>query len=174
MAKAKFNHARRITDTQDVNIKAVYPGTLISFNYSGAKVYDKKPLVLVLWNDYSNYKVHGINLNYLSEFKIKKLMKKLIKEDNTFAVQDQQGDYDDELPYRNMIRDPYLRLQLPTYKQNRGGNPLSKAEAVAQMDHLYESVLKKIVTKSDIYRTYIKSKMRTPKVVTYDIRGLVG
>ena len=86
MAKAKFNHVRRITDTQDVNIKAVYPGTILSFYYSGAKVYDKKPLVLVLWNDYSNYKVHGINLNYLSEFKVKKLLEKLIKKDNTFCT----------------------------------------------------------------------------------------
>ena len=73
----------------------------------------------------------------------------------------------------NLLKDPYTRIQLPTYKENRGGNPLSKSEAVRQMNILYEKYLKKFVNKNDIYRSYKSKKIKNLKVVTYDIRGLL-
>ena len=68
---------------------------------------------------------------------------------NRLVVEDQDDDtdYDDNLPYRNILKDPYTRLKLPTYKEDRGGNPLSKSEAIKQMDRLYERKLKTIVKK---------------------------
>ena len=172
---AKYNHSRRIKDLQPAKIKSLYPGTIVQFKYSGDKIFDKKPMVLVLWNDYSDYKIHGINLNYLTEFKIKNLFNEIMERGNVLTEQDQVStdDYDDNLPYRNLLKDPYTRLQLPTYKENRGGNPLSKSEAIKQMDMLHEKKLKKIVKKHDIYRSYIINKMSTIKVVTYDIVGLI-
>ena len=74
MAHQKYNHSRRVTDLQPAKIKSLYPGTIVQFKYSGDKVFDKKPMVLVLWNDYSESKIHGINLNYLSEDSIKKMV----------------------------------------------------------------------------------------------------
>ena len=107
-------------------------------------------MVLILWNDYKEYKIHGINLNYLTEFKIKMLFHEVMEvKGNVLTEEDQDDDtdYDDNLPYRNLLKDPYTRLKLPTYREDRGGNPLSKSEAIKQMDRLYEKKLKKIVKK---------------------------
>ena len=174
MAKTKYNHTRRIIDFQLAKIKAISPGTIIQFKYAGKNIFDKKPTVLVLWNDYKEYKIHGINLNYLTEFKIKMLFGKIMERGNVLTEEDQDdSEYDDNLPYRNLLKDPYTRLKLPTYKENRGGNPLSKAEAIKQMDMLYEKKLKRIVKKNDIYRSYHQKKMSGIMVVTYDIEGLL-
>ena len=75
--------------------------------------------------------------------------------------------------YTKILSELMLRLKLPTYKEIRRGNPLSKSEAIKQMDVLYEKKLKKIVKKNDIYRSYIQNKMSSIKVVTYDIEGLL-
>jgi len=173
---AKYNHFRRIKDLQPAKIKSLYPGTIVQFKYSGDKIFDKKPMVLILWNDYKEYKIHGINLNYLTEYKIKMLFHEVMEvKGNVLTEEDQDDDtdYDDNLPYRNLLKDPYTRLKLPTYREDRGGNPLSKSEAIKQMNLLYEKKLKKVVDKHDIYRSYIQNKMREIKVVTYDIEGLL-
>ena len=176
MARRKYNHVGRITGLQPARIKSLYPGTIIQFQYVGENIFDKKPIVLVLWNDKGESKIHGINLNYLSEFKIKMLFEEIMERGNRLIVEDQDDDtdYDDQLPYRNLLKDPYTRLKLPTYKESRGGNPLSKSEAVKQMNMLHEKKLKKIVKKHDIYRSYIQNNMSSIKVVTYDIEGLIG
>ena len=175
MAHQKYNHSRRIQDLQSARIKSLYPGTIVQFKYTGKDIFDKSPMVLVLWNDYSESKIHGINLNYLTEFKIKMLFGEIMERGNilTEEDQDEDTDYDDQLPYRNLLKDPYTRLKLPTYKEDRGGNPLSKSEAVTQMDRLYEKKLKNIVKRNDIYRSYMQKKMSSIKVVTYDIEGLL-
>ena len=176
MPKTLYNHKSNITHLQPViTIKFIQPGTLLQFKYNGDKVFDKKPMVLVLWNDKSESKIHGINLNYLSEFKIKELFFEMIKKGNVLTEEDQDddSDQDDALPYRNLLKDPYTRLKLPTYKEKRGGNPLSKSEAKKQMDRLYEKKLKRVVKKHDIYRSYKTDKMGIVKVVTYDIEGLL-
>ena len=174
MARQRYNHNRRVANLQPAKIKSIYPGTIIQFKYSGDNIFDKKPMVLVLWNDYSESKIHGINLNYLVESRIKILFEEIVEKGNRLVIEDQDDSkYDDNLPYRNLLRDPYTRIKLPTYKEDRGGNPLSKSEAMKQMDRLYEKKLKKIVKKHDIYRSYIQSKMGSIKVVTYDIEGLL-
>ena len=176
MARQRYNHSKRIGDLQPAKIKSLYPGTIVQFKYSGDKIFDKKPMVLILWNDYKEYKIHGINLNYLTEYKIKMLFHEVMEvKGNVLTEEDQDDDtdYDDNLPYRNLLKDPYTRLKLPTYREDRGGNPLSKSEAIKQMDNLYEKKLKKIVKKEDIYRSYIQKKMSSIKVVTYDIEGLL-
>ena len=174
MAKTKYNHRRRIIDFQLAKIKAVSPGTVIQFKYTGKNIFDKKPTVLVLWNDKYESKIHGINLNYLNEFKIKILFDEIMERGNILTEEDQDDStYDDNKPYRNLLKDPYTRLKLPTYKENRGGNPLSKSEAIKQMDMLYEKKLKKIIKKEDIYRSYHQKKMSNITVITYDIEGLL-
>ena len=183
MARRKYNHKRRIIDFQLAKIKAISPGTLIQFKYTGENIFDNKPVVLVLWNDKYESKIHGINLNYLTEYKIKLLFEQLTErktsisprwEKDVIVEEDQTKIYDDTLPYRNLLKDPYTRLKLPTYKEDRGGNnPLSKSEAVKQMDTLYEKKLKRIVKKEDIYRSYLQKKMSNITVITYDIEGLL-
>ena len=96
MAKSKFNHKKRIEDLQPAKLKAIYPGTIIQFKYNGEKIFDKLPMVLVLWNDYKESKIHGINLNYLNETIIKKLMAEIVEENPIITEdQDSEDDYDD-------------------------------------------------------------------------------
>ena len=174
MAKVKYNHKRRIKDLQSAITKSLSPGTIVQFKYNGKNINDMNPMVLVLWNDKGESKIHGINLNYLTEFKIKMMFEEIMERGNRLVVEDQDDStYDDTLPYRNLLKDPYTRVKLPTYKENRGGNPLSKAEAIKQMNLLYEKKLKRIIKKHDIYRSYFQNKMNNIKVVTYDIEGLL-
>jgi formylmethanofuran dehydrogenase subunit D len=174
MARRKYNHRERITDFQLAKIKAISPGTLIQFRYTGENIFDNKPMVLVLWNDKYESKIHGINLNYLNEFKVKTLFNEIMERGNILTEEDQDDSiYDDKKPYRNLLKDPYTRVKLPTYKENRGGNPLSKAEAVKQMNMLYEKKLKNIIKKEDIYRSYHQKKMSSIMVITYDTKGLL-
>ena len=60
------------------------------------------------------------------------------------------GDYDDTLPYRNLLKEEFSRIMLPTYKEKQGGDgsPLGKAEAKRQMKMLYTKVLKKFSEKT--------------------------
>ena len=79
------------------------------------------------------------------------------------------GDYDDTLPYRNLLKEDFTRIMLPTYKEKLGGgvHPLGKAEAQRQMKMLYTKVLKKFINKFDVYRSYKKDKMKAIKVIKY-------
>jgi len=184
--KAKYNHRRRIINWQPSGIKSIYPGMITQFNYIGEKIFDEKPLVLVVWNDYSDHKIHGINLNYLSEDSIKKMVNEVASgagvysdadfslPENMITEQDQDdGTYDDNLPYRNILREPFTRIKLPTFREKREGNPLSKSEAKRQMKMLYNKVIKKLNNRFDAYRTYNIKNMKTIKVIRYDIEGLL-
>jgi len=179
MAKTLYNHKRRILNLQPAILNSLYSGVIVQFKYSGENIYDPSPLVLVLWNDYLKYKIHGVNLNYLSEYKVKRLFDEITKVEykgkpNILKTEDQDDStYDDHLPYRNLLKDPYTRVKLPTYAEKRNGIPTTKTEAVKQMGILYEKHLKKIVKKEDMYRSYSKKKMSTIRVVEYDTEGLL-
>ena len=179
MARQKYLHKLHIFGRQPAPVKSLHPGMLAQFKYLGDKIFDKEPLVLVIWNDKLNDNIHGINLNYLPENQVQKLFctcELLHKGASVYSnepirrtIQSQMGDYDDTMPYRNLLKESFTRIQLPTYKEKRGGNPLSKSEAKKQMNMLYEKVLKKILLKHNIYRTYTPSKMSSIKVITFKL-----
>ena len=185
MAKTKYNHRRLVNNWQNARTKSIYPGMVIDFKYKGDDIFDKKHMVLILWNDYKNYKFHGINLNYLSNAKIRVLFEKLVEGSkiynqgkhtgNPFTIEDQDDEsgYDDNLPYRNILREPYTRIKLPVFREIREGNPLSLAESKKQMQILYRKVFRKLLKKDDVYRSYHYGKMRAQKIIRYDIEGLM-
>ena len=170
MAKTKYNHRQLVESYQPSPNKALYPGMIVEFRYKAKDIFDKQPMILVLWNDYREDKIHGINLNYLSNQKIGTLFDRLIegaktygkKSSNIFKVEDQddESDYDDNLPYRNLLKKPYTRMKLPTYKETRGGNPLSYSEARRQMDMLYEKVIKRFINRGKDYQVYRSYKYK--------------
>ena len=172
MARTKYNHKRAINSFQPSPNKSLYPGMIVQFQYIGDNIYDRNPMVLVLWNNYYDDKIEGINLNYLNKRSIGILFERLTKGistgqniDNPFTVEDQTDEegYDDNLPYRNLLKRPYTRIKLPTFKEDRGRNPLSKSEAKVQMDRLYEKVIKRFLYKGNdfqVYRSYKYKKMR--------------
>ena len=174
MARRKYNHASRIVGTQPGKIKAVYPGMFIRFVYRKSTVFDRRPILFVLYREYSENLLHGININYLSDFQLKQILTKITagagvysESTNEFVSQDQTDDYDDSLPYRNLLKEPYSRVKLPVFKEKRDGNPISKAEAKKQMKILYEKVIKKNMRSKnlDIYRTYQINLMSEIKVL---------
>ena len=71
MAKTIYNHRSRIKGSQPAALKAVYPGMIIMFKYRKEKVFDGNPILLVLYKDYYENLVHGMNLNYLTQYEMK-------------------------------------------------------------------------------------------------------
>ena len=51
MARALYNHSRKIQKFQTAIIKSILPGMIIDFKYNGKNIFDKKPMVLVFWVD---------------------------------------------------------------------------------------------------------------------------
>ena len=177
----KFNHRANIEAWQPARLKALYPGMIVQFEYpKSSKTSDPNPMILLLYKEYEdNYLIHGLNLNYIKEARVQKLFctcELLFKGASIYSkepirrtIQSQMDDYDDTLPGRNLLREPFTRIMLPTFKERRDGNPQSKSEAKRQMKMLYDKVIKKILRKSDIYRTYLPDKMESIKVLRYTL-----
>ena len=72
MAKRKVSHHRRIISKTPTTMGAVGLGDIIEFTYSGDDIYDKKPLVFVL-KKIGKF-LDGINIGYMKEYKVKKLL----------------------------------------------------------------------------------------------------
>ena len=79
--------------------------------------------------------------------------------------------YDDTLPYRNLLKEEFSRIMLPTYKEKQGGGgfPLGQAEAKRQMKMLYTKVLKTFINKFDVYRSYYSQEMKEIRVLKYKL-----
>jgi len=172
-------HRGNYLGVQPAKLGALMPGMLCEFRYPSKT--DKTPLILIIFKDKSTQLMHSINLNYLTEGMIQKLFcecEKLHKgasvysdEPITRKVQSQMSDYDDTLPNRGLLKEEFTRIMLPTYKERQGGDgsPLGLAEARRQMNMLYKKVLRPIIKKKNIYRTYSLSKMTSMKVVKYQL-----
>ena len=196
MARTKYNHKQSIQGFQPTPSKSIYPGMIVDFRYSGENVNDKWPFVLVIYNDHREDKLHGINLNYLPKKRIGELLKKLgegakvygKRKSNIFLIEDQvdedffddasiDDEEDDKLPHRNLLKKPYTRLKLPTYKETRAGSggKTSLSEAKIQMKMLYEKVIKRFMRRGEtyqVYRSYNFTKMNTIRVLTLDMKRL--
>jgi|TARA_Y100000310_G_scaffold77093_1_gene73626 hypothetical protein len=176
MAIRIHNHISKIQRSQPAKIKAVHPGMFIRFKYRKKEVFDDNPILLVLYKDYKENLVHGINLNYLNNTRMKVILEEVVKGASIYSesinpagLEDQSGKYDDTMPYRNLLKKPYTRLKLPVFKEKREGNPISQSEAMRQMKMLYEKVIKKFIKRkdSDIYRTYHINRMSATRVLEF-------
>ena len=73
MARSKVDHSKSISSTEPIRgIGSVSPGDIILFKYKGKDIYDKNPMVMILYKESKT--VHGINLNYLKEFVVGRLL----------------------------------------------------------------------------------------------------
>ena len=77
MAKRKVFHGNKISyiDTRSISSRSVDPGDMIEFKYSGQDIYDSKPIVFVL--EKSGDLIKGINLNYLTEYRVQQLLQEV-------------------------------------------------------------------------------------------------
>ena len=161
MANRLYNHKGKIKGIQPANLKSLEPGMLITFRYNAKDIMDRNPLIIFLYRDINDNIIDGLNLNYLTEYKVSNLFRNF---NNIVGV----GEKDEE--DNNLLNEDYTLINLPSYKKELGGNPLSKAESIAKMKRLYEQVIKPRVLKIDnIYRSYKIKNIRTLKVVRYDV-----
>ena len=77
MTRRKVNHFHDIVARESTSLGVVDFGDIIEFKYSGQKVYDLKPLVYIL--EKKGDLVKGINLNYLTEYKVQQLLQEQSK-----------------------------------------------------------------------------------------------
>jgi len=178
-----FNHRRLIKEAQPGLVKVMYPGMFVKFKYRKKRsVLDQNPILLVLQRDYKNDLMHGININYLSVYQLNDLVKNLYKgtrsgELNKIITEDQKTKYDDMLPYRNLLKQPYTRLKLPVFKEVRKGKAgdkvLSESQARNESKMIYNQIIKRqMKTKNlDIYRTYKINLMSSMKVLLLNIKS---
>tara|TARA_Y100000593_G_scaffold95015_1_gene198301 strand:- start:43564 stop:44121 length:558 start_codon:yes stop_codon:yes gene_type:complete len=181
--KTTYNHRRRIQGRQPAGVKAILPGMFVEFMYKSPNASDIKPMVIVLHRDLNSKLIHGINLNYMTENEIKRVMVKLqrgsgvytTKNQNVVRIEDQDSsvDTDDQLPNRNLLKKEFSRIHLPVFKMEREGNPMSLSESKRQMKMLYDKVLKKFVNRWDIYRTYSMDKIKNIRVLELNLDGLL-
>ena len=73
MANTVYNQKSKIDDSQAATLKSIVPGMILTFKYNGAKVSDKNPMILFLHYDSEYGLIEGLNLNYLSSYKLKSL-----------------------------------------------------------------------------------------------------
>jgi hypothetical protein len=75
MAVRKVSHHTRIISETRTTLDLVKPGDIIQFTYRNENKdnYDKNPLVFVLLK--KSKIIHGINISYLKESKVRKLLK---------------------------------------------------------------------------------------------------
>jgi len=65
-------HKKNIISEVTSKISQIEPGHIITFNYKGKNVHTPKPLVLCLNSNWEG-KLHGINIEYISEDVLNKL-----------------------------------------------------------------------------------------------------
>ena len=77
MARRKVFHGNKISyiDTRSISSRSVDSGDMIEFKYSGQDIYDSKPIVFVL--EKSGDLIKGINLNYLTEYRVQQLLQEV-------------------------------------------------------------------------------------------------
>ena len=77
MARRKVFHGNKISyiDTRSISSRSVDTGDIIKFKYSGQDIYDSKPIVFVL--EKSGDLIKGINLNYLTEYRVQQLLQEV-------------------------------------------------------------------------------------------------
>ena len=72
MARRKVSHYRRIISKTSTSVGGVKMGDIIQFNYRGDNIYDKSPMVFVLFK--AGKLLDGININYMKEYKVQRLL----------------------------------------------------------------------------------------------------
>jgi hypothetical protein len=184
----KYNHRQKIKNRQPAKIKSVMPGMILEFNYKGKNIFDSRPLILVLYNEYfsqrrrgKNVLIHSVNLNYLNNASLSKFINQLntlgpTKEKIEIVTKDPK-DEQEARSNRGLLRETYTQISLPNFKRDFGKHgklshthSLTRSEAKVQMNVVYEKLIKRyLLKKVDVYRTYKIKNMSNIKVLLFEI-----
>ena len=148
---ARHNHKSKIKDSQLVSLKAVIPGMIVSFNYEGKKVSDKKPLIFFLHFDRKYGLIEGLNLNYLNNFSFKQLFDGLKVRTRVSTPSSDTS---------NLLSEDYTYIAIPPMSRMQ---TKSKSESKVEKQRMYEKFIGPKF--GDFYRSYQPRQMRNIKIV---------
>ena len=159
MAKSIIhNHKSFIAHIQQGSWGSLVPGMFVTFNYKKKKTGDKNPMALFIWNEKDNDLIHGLNINYLTRHKVKRLFK-IMNMETTVVQKSTSGNE------RNLWA-PYTWVKLPGFSDGS----YASTESQANMDSFYRSVVKtKLLPEQgdNIYRTWKKSLIGSLRVINF-------
>ena len=117
-------------------------------------------LILFLWNETEKDLIHGLNLNYLTRYKLKSLFRIFNIESEVVTRTSPNAS--------GQLYENYTWVKLPGFSKT---NP--QAESQAALSTLYNTTIKRQLLPEqgdNIYRTYKKSKTSTLRIVNF--RGM--
>jgi hypothetical protein len=143
-------------------MKSLFPGMIVWFNYQGEKVFDKNPMILFLSFDFNKGLIDGLNLNYLSHYRFKKLFEGF-KNPKRYGYHPSIGTNISTVPpaVSNLISEDYTFINLPPVSQL--DRALSRSEMRVEMKRMYERFIGPNF--NDAYRSYTPSAMKSKKIV---------
>ena len=148
MAEVRIPHTKQILKEQKIPESKILPGMVLTFQYSGTGVYDRRPLIFVIYNNKEKKLIEGVNLNYLKEFDVQHFFKEC---DRIGAP----------VEYENLIglKDDYIRVKM---KASREVNPVDGK-------YLYKNVFHRNKRFMKAYRSYKFKSATSMKVVNYNV-----
>ena len=149
----RFNHKRITQKVEKIQINNLKLGTICQFNYGNINTTDKKPLILFLGHDKSGKLVHGLNLNYMSEYEVNYLFGRM----NASAT-----------PGGELVKDtmetpgegPKEIREVQYYRLSLGDVFGRTGDQKSPTKKLYDRYIKNFVSNRDVYRTYKVDNIR--------------
>tara|TARA_B100000073_G_C23624205_1_gene529818 strand:- start:183 stop:692 length:510 start_codon:yes stop_codon:yes gene_type:complete len=152
MKPTKFTHKNYILDHEPIRKNSVWPGHIVDFRYTSKNTgSDPRPLVFVVYRDIPKKLVHGVNLNYLTEFEVQKMFS-FIRKIVPLNQEDKSA---------RTLSETTTRFDID-----------KKDEKIPTM--IYERVIKPKILKAgknNCYRTYSEDKISSMRVIAYKIES---
>ena len=148
----RYNNRRIIKSFQTVPPRRLLPGMIVTFNYSEEGVTDPRPILLFLHRDRETKLLEGLNINYISPPKVKKLFQ---------VIDFKKG----ETGVENLIalREDYFRIKI--------ANPKERSAFTAK--RFYSNVVTSDKIFVGAYRSYKTTKLSALKVTNIHENMLV-
>ena len=148
MAK-RYSNKRIIKSFQTIPPGKLLPGMVVTFNYSEQGVTDPRPILLFLHKDPDTKNIEGLNFNYLSPTKLKKL----------FQVTDFKKTEVKEAESIIRLKEEYFRIQISTPKKRSAMTTKRFYSDVISADKFFK----------EAYRSYKLSKLTSIKVTQINL-----
>ena len=151
MAK-RYSNKRIIKSFQTIPPGKLLPGMVVTFNYSEQGVTDPRPILLFLHKDPDTKNIEGLNFNYLSPTKLKKL----------FQVTDFKKTEVKEAESIIRLKEEYFRIQISTPKKRSAMTTKRFYSDVISADKFFK----------EAYRSYKLSKLTSIKVTQINLEHI--
>ena len=148
----RYNNRRIIKSEQKVAPGKLLPGMIVTFNYSEQGVTDPRPILLFLHKDPDTKNIEGLNFNYLSPTKLKKLSQ----------VTDFKKAKVDEGESIIRLKEEYFRIQISTPKKR----------SAMTTKRFYGDVISADKYFKEAYRSYKLTKLTSIKVTQINMEHI--